>query len=243
MKILFLTLLAFPGLLLAQSGLPDNPYIYVEGRAEVEKPADMVTLRFDLVARNSDQAKANQEVQTKAAKILALADERKIAKADVIASDLRSEPQYEQEPSRPNEPGKVVGYVITRPFSVKVRDLTVFPRLVDDLIAFGGVQFSGIEAGLTTERELQDQIWEKALANARERAEKTLKAMGMKISSVFAVSPVNFPEIGPRIFGSSQPTARYAAAAAPELNPGQYRLPSITLNQSVHVIYLIAPAP
>jgi uncharacterized protein YggE len=65
MKILLFLLLVFPGILLAQGGLPSQPYIYVEGKAEIEKPADMVTLRFDLVMRNGDQAKANQEVQAR----------------------------------------------------------------------------------------------------------------------------------------------------------------------------------
>jgi hypothetical protein len=35
--------------------------------------ADLVTLRFDLVARNADQAKANQEVQGKPSKTPRLA--------------------------------------------------------------------------------------------------------------------------------------------------------------------------
>jgi len=47
----------------ADGGLPNQLYLYVEGKAEIEKPTDMVTLRFDLVARNADQTKANQEVQ------------------------------------------------------------------------------------------------------------------------------------------------------------------------------------
>ncbi len=51
----------------------------------------MVTLRFELVARNADQAKANQEVQGKAAKILALLNEKKIIENDVIAADLKSD--------------------------------------------------------------------------------------------------------------------------------------------------------
>ena len=79
MKPLLFVLLVLPGILLAQGGLPNQPYIYVEGKAEIEKPADIVTLRFDLVTRNIDQAKANQEVQTKATKVFALLDSKKIA--------------------------------------------------------------------------------------------------------------------------------------------------------------------
>ncbi len=223
--------------------MPNEPYIYVEGHAEIKKPADLVTLRFDLVTRNADQTKANQEVQAKASKIFAMLDERKVAQDDVVASDLRSEPQFQQEPGRPEEQGKLIGYVVTRPFLVKARELKIFPQLVDDLIALGGVQFSGIEEGLAKEKEVMDESWGAALDDARAKAEKTLKASGMTIRSVFAISPVNFPEISSRIFGSMPGIAGYAARdAMMKPDASQYRLAPVTVSQSVHVIYLIAPA-
>ena len=77
---------------------------------------------------------------------------------------------------------------------------------MDELLAIAGTEFSGIEAGLTKEKELQEEIFEKALTNAREQAEKTLKTMDMKIDSVFAVSPVPFPEI--RSSGCSSSTEK-----------------------------------
>ncbi len=171
MKLLLLSLV-LPLTVLAQGGLPSQPYLYVEGKAEIEKPADIVTLRFELVARNADQTKANQEVQAKAVKILALLDEKKIAKSDTIASDLKSEPQYENEDESGRKHGKIIGYSVTRPFSVKIRDVPIFPKLVDELIAFGGIEFSGIDAGLADEKALQDEIRKKALNDARERASR-----------------------------------------------------------------------
>jgi len=42
---------------------------------------------------------------------------------------------------------------------------------------------------------MQDEVSATALTNARERAAKTLATTGMKIDSVFAISPVTFPEI------------------------------------------------
>jgi uncharacterized protein YggE len=229
---------------LAQGGIPSVPYIYVEGKAEIEKPADMVTLRFDLVARNADQTKANQEVQAKAAKILALLNEKKIAQTDVVASDLKSEPHYEDDEESSRRRGKIIGYSVTRPFTVKIRDVTAFAKLVDELLAMAGVEFSGIDAGLADEKAMQDEIWKKSLANARERAEKTLKEVGMKIDSIFAVSPVTFPEIRQKIFGYSElQTASYAAKDVPQeqADPSQYRLAPVAITHSVHVIYLISP--
>jgi uncharacterized protein YggE len=124
-----------------------------------------------------------------------------------------------------------------------MRDVTAFAKLVDELLAVAGLEFSGIDVGLAKEKEMQDETWERALTNARDRAEKTLKQIGMKIDSVFAVSPVNFPTIQREIFGSNSPTAESESALRqlPD-DASQYRLAPITISQYVHVIYLIAPA-
>lgn len=238
-KLRLLAFVSLPLSALGQGGLPDKPYIYVEGKAEMEKPADMVTLRFELVARNPDQAKANQEVQAKASKILGLLNERKIAESDVIAADVTAEPDFAED-SLGRKTGKLVGYSVTRGLQVKIRDLPAFPKLVDELIGITGVKFNDLAAGLTKEKEIQQEIWDKALANAREQAEKTAKAMSVRIDSVFAISPVAFPQIRERIFGSD-----YGEAATKRVvvtGPPEYRLAPITVSQSVHVIYLIAPA-
>lgn len=227
----------------AEGGLPDKPYIYVEGKAEVKKSADIVTMRFDLVGRAPDQPKANEDVQTKANKIFAMLKERKIADNDVIAEDLRSEPEFEQDENYPRGHGKLIGYKVTRPFQIKVRDVTSFPKLADDLVNIQGVEFTEIEGGLAKEKEVEPEVWQKALSNAREQADKTLKPLNMKIDSVFAVSPVTFPEIQSRIFGPEGTVAGmrgYAAAKAPQQT--EYRLAPVTLSQNVHVIYLISPA-
>jgi hypothetical protein len=86
-------------------------------------------------------------------------------------------------------------------------------------------------------------VWEKALTNARDRAEKTLKAIGMKIDSVFAVSPVAFPDIQRDIFGAGGAEGRVVAyETGPKPDPSHYRLAPVTVSQRVHVIYLISPA-
>ena len=244
MKRLLLALLALPVCAFAEGGLPNQPYLYVEGTAELEKPADIVTLRFDLVARHADQMKANQEVQAKAARILALLDERKIAQNDVVATDLRSEPQYEREDEPESKRGKIIGYRVTRSFTAKVREIPIFPKLVDDLLAIAGVEFSAIDAGLANEKELNDEAWDKALTNGRELAERTLKRVGMRIDAVYAVSPVAFPEIEGNIFRRRERVVVTGAyIAGPEkLDPAKYRLAPIKVTQSVHGIYLISPA-
>jgi len=241
-KLVLLALVSLPLSVLGAAGLPDKPYIYVEGKAEVEKPADMVTLRFDVVARNPDQAKANKEVQEKATRILALTDSRKIAEADVIATDLKSEPQYENDEESDRKRGKIIGYSVIRSFTVKVWDVTIFAKLVDELLAVSGTEFSGVDAGLSKEKDIYDEVWNKALLDAREQADKAAKAINMKIDSVYAISPVPFPEIQSKIFRSGPQEANYTAREKAKPDPGRYRLAPITLTDNIHVIYLISPS-
>jgi len=166
MKRLLFPVLLLPILAFAQGGLPVNPYIYVDGKAEIQKAADLVKISFDVVARASDVAKANAEVQAKAAKVFDLLKRHKIADNDVIAESLRSEPEFENEQSYVRR-GKVVGFSVSRRFDVKIRDVTAFPKLVDELIAGVNAEFSVVASGVSNEREMQDQLWEKALKNAR----------------------------------------------------------------------------
>lgn len=243
MKLFLLALLSLPLSLFAQGGLPDRPYIYVQGRGEIEKPADMVTLRFSLNARDADQAKANQQVQANATKVFAMLDGRKIAKNDVLAEELNSAAEYDESESYPRNRGKLIGYRVTRPFAVKLRDVTLLPKLVNELLALVGTEFSSIDAGLSDEDALKDAVWEKALSKAREQAEKTLAATGMKIDSVFAISPVAFPEIRAKLLGGAH-NEMMAMAARDVVGPppAEYRLPPIEITQTVHMIYLISSA-
>jgi uncharacterized protein YggE len=181
-----------------------------------------------------------------------LLNDKKIAETDVIASDLKSEPQFEKHDEYGSKHGKIVGYAVTRTFVVKVREVRTFATLIDELVGSPGVEFSGVEAGLQKEKAIRDELFEKALANAHEQAEKTIKPLDMRIDSVFAVSPFAFPQIRSRIFGSDLPeattervivTGSYIPASGVG-NPvvSEYRLAPLVITESIHVIYLISPA-
>jgi uncharacterized protein YggE len=236
MNRLLFVLLALPISVFAEGGLPDQPYLYIRGNAQIEKPADIAFLHFDLVARNAEQTKANQDVQAKAKRILALLDERKIARADIIAEDLKSDPQYADESS--GKRSKIIGYRVTRSFNVKVRDLAAFGKLVDELLAIAGVEFSSVNGWLSNEKQVQDELWEKALADARDRAEKTARALGMKIDSVFAASRVAFPRVAAEMFISPDDGGERVVVTGPP----EYVLGPYSVSETVHVIYLVSPA-
>jgi uncharacterized protein YggE len=226
---------------LADGGLPNQPYIYVEGQAETEKPADFVALSFRVVGHNAERPKANAEAQDKVIRALAMLKEARIAESDIVAENLSSEPDYENDE---RGRGKLIGYNFTRPIDTRVRDIPRFAKLVDDLIGLGGIEFAHIEGGLSKQKEIEDELWQKALINARERAEKTLKPMGMKIDSVFAVSPIGFAEIQSKMLTNSEDVVVMGSnvpAGKERAEPSQYRLAPVTVIRTVRVIYLTSP--
>jgi len=160
-----------------------------------------------------------------------------------LAEDLRSEPEYEQRENYSRGHAKLIGYKVTRPFQVKVTNVASFPKLSNELVSIQGVEFSAIEGGLQKQKETEADLWGTALNDARERAEKTLKSLNMRIDSIFAVSPIAFPEIEREIFGPGSTVAgvRGGLAERADETP-QYRVAPITVTQEVHVIYLISPA-
>src|ERR1700693_1313739 len=173
MKRFLFPLLIFPLTALAEGGLPDKPYIYVKGMAGDEKPADIVILRFDLVARAPDQPRANADVQARSAKVFGLLRARKVSDNDIIAEQIRSEADFEQTDTGYPRRGKLIGYVVTRNFNVKLRDAAAFPKGVDDLITTANAEFTGIEGAYSKEKEMTKELWNKAITDAYEQAEIT----------------------------------------------------------------------
>ena len=243
MRILFPVFAVLTSLASAD-GLPTVPYLYVQGSAEVEKKADLVSLRFRLSETNKEVAAANKAVQAQAAKVFELLKATGIADEDVIAETIRSEPEYEETEGN-RRVGKLLGYRVERDFIAKVRDLAKFPKLVNDIFALKVGFFDGITEDYSKAKEIKAETWELALKNARAEADRMAKAAGMKVDSVWALSPEPIPAIERSMLEHMQST-RMGLASGPDKKkleaPPEYRLPPVTFSQSVHVIYLISPA-
>jgi uncharacterized protein YggE len=235
------TLLAFllsAAVSLHANGLPTSPYIYVRGQASVERKAEFVELRFALAAISSDPVKANAEVQSQAKKVFELLKTTGVADSEVIASDLESETVYEESQERLKIPA-VLGYRVTRPFTVKVRTLDKYPKLVDELLALKVAEFHRVTEGVEKPDELKDAVREKAMRDARAKAEKLAKASGLKIDRVWAISPTSFVDLDQEFLGADNHPA--PVGAGPDMVP-EYRLAPVRVSDSLHVIFLVSEA-
>lgn len=205
----------------------------------MEKAADVVTLDFEISAMDPEQPTANKQVQTQANKVFQLLAKNEIPESDIVASGISSSPEYE-EIENSEKKGKLLGYRVDRTFTAKVKDLKKFPPLVDSLLEIKGLTLSGIREEYSKHDELADNVWDVALKDAKDRADKSAKASGMKVDSVYAISPIAFPTISSAMLGASG-SEKGIMYEALRQDVAHYVLAPIRVTQEVHVIYLISP--
>ncbi len=242
MKFIFLAALCLP-LVCFANGLPSQPFIFVEGKGQIEKPAGFVDVYFRVTVRAADQGKANEQVQAKAAKIAALLKTYKVDDSDCTFGELAAEPAFEEGGTYSSK-GKKVGFDVTRMFDVDFRDLQHLGGFLDDLLNLGDVEVTTMSPGIKGGKEVLEELWQSAVKDAHDHAEKIAGLMGMKIDSVYAISTVPFPEIEGRLLpnsGATITTGSNIPTAATKTGP-EYRLAPVKFEESVNVIYLISPA-
>lgn len=234
---LLLTLLPLSAL---ASGLPDSPYLYVQGSAVESIAPDAVTLNFELSATATDLVTARGELAEKSAALHETLRRLALVENALVAHDITWRPEYDHS----SDTRKLIGYVIERPHSVTLDDFTLYPQLIDRLLQLGVTRSDRVRPFLRNETALRQKLQAAAMADARKRADELAAAAGMKVVSLFAVSPVPPLEIATTILGDT-PVALHKFGVTGSLIPGQpgmtYVFSNLKFESKLHAIFLIAP--
>lgn len=224
-------------------GLPTTPYIYVQGAAEERVDPDQLTLNFNIIATDKDQVQAKTLVTGKSASVFKLLEQLAITDEAIVAQAISVTENYEFSSGK----REFNGYTVTRAFTVRLKDLALYPRLVNELVALRIESIDNAQPGYSKRDEGSVRLKKAALAQARQEAQEIASSMGAHITGVFAVSPIAFGEIPHAIFGGAGggPLARtynYAMAEGKNSAGDKYVFDQLTLSERLHVIFLIEPA-
>jgi uncharacterized protein YggE len=221
-------------------GLPTAPYIYVQGAAETRVEPDMLTLGFGLTTTDRDQAKAKAAVSEKSAAVFKLLEKLHISDDAIVAHAISVNENYEFT----NGKREFNGYTVSRAFSVRLNDLKLYPELVNGLVDLRVESIDSAQPGYSKATESQAALKKTALEQARQQAEDIATGMDMRVTAVFAVSPIAFGEIPRVIFGGSEPAPyarNLAMVSAKGAEGDKYIFDKLTFSERLHVIFLIEP--
>jgi uncharacterized protein YggE len=186
--------------------------ITVNGEGKASAPPGMATIQTGVVTQGVtaiEALSANNKIMRQVMDVLS---EHKIAEKDVQTSSLNVTPEYKQD-ERGRMENKIVGYSVSNQVQVQVHNLPDLGQVIDALVRAGSNQVSGISFGIDEPNKVIDQDRERAITDARSRAELYARSAGVRLGKVFAISEQSIE--WPRELGLTRQFAAEAISSVP----------------------------
>jgi uncharacterized protein YggE len=175
------TWLAAPAL--AETAPP--PAISVTGEATVSVPPDQAQIDGGVTSDAKTAHEASDANNAAMGKVLLALKGAGIDEKDYQTSRLSLQPQY--APNR-SGPSPVVGYRASNRVTVRLRDVNKVAGIIDVLVGAGANELGGINFVVSQASKLLDDIRDKAVADARRKAEIYAKAAGVTLGEPLSIS-------------------------------------------------------
>lgn len=180
------TLFAAPAL--AEADFPSA--ISVTGEAQVSAPPDLAQLDAGVASDGKTAREAAEANNAAMSKVLAALKGAGLEDKDYQTSQLSLQPQY--APNRPG-PSPIVGYRASNRVSIKLHDVAKVASVIDTLVTAGANDVGNINFTVTQASKLLDDAREKAIADARRKAEIYAKAAGVTLGAPLSISEEGAP--------------------------------------------------
>jgi uncharacterized protein YggE len=225
--------LAIAAALLATSALaqPVPPAaVSVTGEANVSVPPDQVQIDAGVTADAKTAREASDAINAAMGKVLLALKGAGIDEKDYQTSRLSLQPQFATSSKTVERTPGIVSFRASNRVTVRIRDVTKAANVIDVLVGAGANDIGGINFSVTQASKHLDEAREKAIADARRKAEIYAKAAGVTLGEPISIAE----EGGPTPMLRSKVAAPMAAGA--QVAPGEE-----TLSVTVSVSWAIKP--
>ena len=222
-------------MLLAAPALADSDFpsaISVTGEAIVSAPPDLAQIDAGVVSDAKTAREASDANNAAMSKVLQALKGANIDDKDIQTSRLSLQPQYTSPGSSRPGPTTVTGYRASNHVTVKLHDVTKVAGVIDTLVAAGANEIGGINFMVSQASKLLDEAREKAVADARRKAEIYARAAGVTLGA-----PLSIAEAGAPVMPLFRAKMAPMAAAATPIAQGEE-----TLSVSVSITWAVKQA-
>jgi uncharacterized protein YggE len=209
------------------AGIAAANTITVSGHGEAVGVPDIATFNFSVVSDKATVADAQADATQKANATTAYLTSQGISPNDIQTSNYSIQPQYSYTSSVctngfcPPSTQTLTGYEVSQTTTVKVRDTSKAGTLLAGVGSKGATQVSGLTFTFDDPSTVQDQARDKAIADAKDKADVLAKELGVSLIRVTAFNE-NTGGSSPMPMIYNMATAGSAkAAVAPDISVGQ----------------------
>lgn len=173
--------------------IPDYPFIFVTGKADVDTPPTIAMCSLTIHAIDPDPGKAESTVDSRLKTVLAILTAKDIAPSDIESSNVGK--QILTTEYRDKEPAAIRGYSLTRSLQFKARQLTSLPAIEDGFIGSPNVEQINCQFDRADRAAIEADLLTKAVHSAKDQADKLAEPLGRHVTTAAAVSKVPFDSI------------------------------------------------
>ena len=213
----------------AQEINQDRQTLNVNGNGEVYITPDLANISFSVDTTAKTAALAVKENAEDTNKVLA-ALKSQIGKEDKLStSNYNLSPIYEY--NNQTKKSEFKGYKVTNTVTVKTYNLDNLGTLIDSAAQAGSNNIQGLSFDTTKRNDYRREAMVKAVKDARSTADTVADAAGVKITTIYQISPsYSYPSPVYRDFSRSK--ASFAEAAATPIEAGE-----ISVKATVNMVF------
>lgn len=162
----------------------DRDVITVAGEGKVTATPDIVRVSLGVQTDAPTVRAAQTENTNKMNAINAMLKQQGIVDADIQTEHYSIYPKVNWESGRQN----IIGYTVSQNVGVKIRDLDKTGDILARAGDLGANQVGGVNFTIDEPSGLEDQAREKAIQDAREKADQLARQLGITIVKVISFS-------------------------------------------------------
>ena len=161
--------------------------ITVSGTGETRISADTAVISMGVSARDKDVLKAQQTVNEEIAKIRQALLDCGVAEENINTDYMSIYAIYDYD----EDVEKVRAYNASMTLAVKVTDMEIVGKVIDEAFAAGANTLNGISFSASDTAAAESESLKAAVADARAKAEILAEAAGLKITGIEIISDGN----------------------------------------------------
>jgi uncharacterized protein len=164
--------------------------ISVTGEAHISVPPDLAHIDAGVASDAKTAREASDANNAAMTKVFAALKGAGIDDKDIQTSRLSLQPQYAQNRSGPSP---IVGFRASNRVTIRLRDVGKIAAVIDTLVSAGANDIGNISFSVSQPSKLLDEAREKAVADARRKAEIYAKAAGVMLGAPLSISEEGAP--------------------------------------------------
>jgi hypothetical protein len=212
--------------------------IWVSGTGKVTVTPDIATLQLGIEAQEVTVSEAQTKASEAMDKVMKALTDSGLVEKDIQTRSFRISQRTRWDEAQQQE--VVIGYRVSNQVVAKIRDMEKVGNIIDAVVVAAGdyTRINGLNFSVDDPTSYYDEAREKAIADARKKAEQVAGLVGMKLGeptfiSESAVSPVYDSFV--MSSAGRVPAPAPAPMISPSVSPGE-----IEISINIQIAYGIA---